>query len=257
MEQVELGTSMSGNEVGQKDSAGSTPKNRKVTGRPRRLTLDQVLEAARAIGLEGLTMSAVARRLKVPMPVLYGYISGRDELVRLVTAEVSRETASAHDTGQHWSVYVAQTAVALHSFLTGPGQLVAYFLSGGLGPEVELDRAESWLEKMTGSGFAICEALNIQRQMGEIVVGGAVTVLHARALEVAGRPFADSACTIIGARKDELPLLATEREFFARREPVWHRTLVCFIRDLCAHRGETLDEAALSEIFEGSVRLPA
>lgn len=199
-------------------------------------------------------MSAVARRLGVPMAVLYGYISGRDELVRLVTAEVSREAASVNDEGQHWSVYVAQTAVALHSFFTGPGQLVAYFLSGGLGPEVELDRAESWLEKMTGCGFAARDALVIQRQMGEIVVGGAVTALHSRALDAAGRPFEAAALTIIEARANEVPLLAADREPFAHREPVWHQTLLSLIGSLCIRRGEAFDEGALLEIFRGSVR---
>ena len=58
----------------------------KTAGRPRRLTTEQVLETAIAIGLEGLTMSAVARRLGVSITVLYGYVSSREELVRLAAS---------------------------------------------------------------------------------------------------------------------------------------------------------------------------
>jgi len=222
---------------------------RKATGRPRRLTLDQVLEAAHAVGLENLTMSAVARQLGVKMPVLYGYVASRDELVRLVAARANRESAYVADVGQHWSVYIAQVAVGLYSFFIGPGQLVSYFLSGGLGPEVELDRAEVWLEKMTQSGFTAREAVIIQRQMGEIVVGGAVTFLHARALEAAGRPFRPSAIEAIQTRADELPLLAAQQDLFAQREVVWHQTLLVFITSLADRTGEILDQSAIMKLL--------
>jgi AcrR family transcriptional regulator len=215
------------------------PSARRPSGRPRRLTLDQVIDAARAVGLENLTLSAVARRLGVSMTVLYGYIANREELVRLAAAQVNRETAAVRDEGQHWSTFIAQVASALYAFLTGPGHL-AHFLAGGLGPEVELDRAEAWLEKMTRSGFDAKAALIIHRQVGEIVVGGAVTALHARAMERAGRPYRQAALNAINTRPETTPLLAAEQQLFATREPVWQRTLMVFIAELAARRGEEL-----------------
>ena len=67
-----------------KASAKVPPKSRTV-GRPRRLSTEQVLQAGLDIGLERLTMSAVARHLGVRITVLYGYVSNRDELVRLAS----------------------------------------------------------------------------------------------------------------------------------------------------------------------------
>ena len=93
----------------------------KTAGRPRRLTTEQVLETAIAIGLEGLTMSAVARRLGVSITVLYGYVSSREELVRLAASYALEQHQYPEDDGQHWSVYVAQYAVVLEGLLTGPG----------------------------------------------------------------------------------------------------------------------------------------
>lgn len=102
----------------------------KTAGRPRRLTTEQLLETAIAIGLEGLTMSAVARRLGVSITVLYGYVSSREELVRLAASYALEQHQYPEDDGQHWSVYVAQYAVVLEGLLTGPGQLIGQFFGG-------------------------------------------------------------------------------------------------------------------------------
>lgn len=57
---------------------------------PARISLPAVLAGARAIleeeGPEALTMRALARRLKVQPPSLYGYVESRDALIRLLIA---------------------------------------------------------------------------------------------------------------------------------------------------------------------------
>ena len=223
----------------------ATGAGRKVIGRPRRLTLVQIVEAAQAVGLENLTMRAVANRLGVSTAVLYGYIAGRDELVSLAAARITDEVLVIHDTGQHWSVYTAQTARMLYKVLTGPGQLVSHYLSGALGPEVEIDRAEAWLEKLTACGFSAEHASLIHRQVGEIVIGGAVTVLHLRALDLRERPFSPTAITAIDKRSNDNPLLASVRHTFAQRKQVWQSTLLTLLEGLAATRGEALDRAAI------------
>jgi AcrR family transcriptional regulator len=230
-----------------KMSSRHDASDRKPTGRPRRLTLEQVVDAALALGLERLSMSAVARSLGVSMTVLYGYISSREELVRLAATQLNRKTALVINEGQHWSIYIAQVAVTLASFLNEPGHL-AHYLSGGFGPEVEIDRAESWLEKMTCCGFTAAEAVIIHRQVGEIVVGGAVSDLHARALERAGRPYREAALSAMAARQGTIPLLASEQDTFAGREPVWPRTLLLLLEKLAEARGEMLDREAIGDI---------
>lgn len=58
------------------------------------LSRDEVVEAsiavARAKGLEGLTMRAVATALDVTPMALYHYVEGKDELVQLVVEAVTR-----------------------------------------------------------------------------------------------------------------------------------------------------------------------
>lgn len=216
-------------------------KGRRV-GRPRRLTIDQVLDAGLALGLDSLTMGAVAERLGVTITVLYSYVSNRDELVRLVAARASQTHDFPSDNGQHWTLYVAGHAVALFELLTGPGQLVAQYFAGGLGPEVELDRAEAWLEALTRRGFSTRDALLLQRQMGEIVIGGAVTELHARSLQAGGLGFEEAANRAIAKREQvELPLLKSEQASFSKRRPIWTRTLALLLETVALQRGESFD----------------
>lgn len=224
------------------------PKTR-VLGRPRRLTLPQIITAALEIGLENLTMTAVAKRLGVSGTVLYGYISNRDELVRLVASQLVQGDAQAVDRGQPWSVYVAEAAAALHLTLTGPGKLLAHFLTGGLGAEVEIDRTETWLEKMTSAGFAVDEALTIYRRMGEIVIGAAIIMLQTRALDQMGRPFGQTALKALDARGGELPLLASEKARFAARAPVWQQSVVELIERVAVKRGENADMEPVQRVF--------
>lgn len=219
-------------------------------GRPRRLTLEQVLDAGLALGLDGLTMGAVADRLGVTITVLYGYVSGREELVRLAAARAAQDHDFPADAGQHWTLYVAGHAAALFSLLTGPGQLVAQYFAGGLGPEVELDRAEAWLEALAARGFHPRESLRLQRQMGEIVIGGAVTLMHMRSFEAAGGPFEEAAIRAMAKREEgEIPLLLSEHSMFSKREPVWQSTLALLLEAVATDRGEAFDRQAVMRVL--------
>ena len=81
--------------------AGAQPTGRRA-GRPRRLTLDQILDAGLAIGLDNnLTMAAVAERLGVSATVLYGYVSGREELIRFASARAAMDHDFPNDEGQY------------------------------------------------------------------------------------------------------------------------------------------------------------
>ena len=195
-------------------------------------------------------MSAVAERLGVPITVLYGYVANKDEMVRLAAARAAQGHQFPADEGQHWTVYVASHAMALFDLLIGPGQLISQYFAGGLGPEVELDRAEAWLEGMTRHGFDPTAALLLHRQMGEIVIGGAVTVLHGRSLETAGTKFEDIAKRAINSRADtEIPLLRSAQATFSRRVPLWPRTLVQLLEAAAAERGEAFDRQPVLSVL--------
>ncbi|MCC2603143.1 TetR/AcrR family transcriptional regulator C-terminal domain-containing protein [Sphingopyxis yananensis] len=206
------------------------------------MTIDQVLEAGMALGLENLTMGGVAAKLGVRITVLYGYVANKDELVRLVAMRASRDVVFPKDQQQDWQTYAVQHGQSLFSLLTGSGQLISQYFSGGLGPELEMDRMEAWLEFMTGRGFCAEEALRLYRQLGGVVVGGAVTHLHLAALSKGGTSFAQAAARTLAKRgANQVPHLASVYDDFARHAPVWESSFLALLKQVSAERGEAKD----------------
>ncbi len=54
-------------------------------GRPPRISRDHIVDAACELGIQNLTMAAVAERLGVTHQSLYGWVQDRDELIDLVS----------------------------------------------------------------------------------------------------------------------------------------------------------------------------
>lgn len=216
---------------------------KKGAGRPRRLTIDQILEAAQAIGLDGLTMGAVADKLGVRVTLLYGYVANKEELVRLVAARVSTGSPFPQDIGQSWQAYVMDHGSVLYELLTGPGQLIAQYFAGGLGPEVELDRIEAWLEVLVGRGLNADQALSLYRQTGEIIIGAAVTALHISAVNQSGVSFQEASRQAMEKRgKDQPPLLTSVYSSFLEQKPMWQQSILALLKVATAERGEIKSE---------------
>ena len=60
-------------------------------GRPPRLSRDHIVDAACELGIENLTMAALAERLGVTHQSLYGWVQDRDELIDLVSDRIIRQ----------------------------------------------------------------------------------------------------------------------------------------------------------------------
>jgi AcrR family transcriptional regulator len=69
-------------------------------GAPRSLTVDQIVDTALTItresGLDGLTMTVLAERLKVGVMTLYSYFRGRDELLDAMGQRAALELYETH-----------------------------------------------------------------------------------------------------------------------------------------------------------------
>lgn len=219
---------------------------RKRPGRPRLLSTEQVLDAAIELGLEGLTMATLAKRLGVSPGMIYGYVANREELIELASERVGKDYDYPLDTGQHWTVYAAENAVAWFRFFTGPGEFLMRYLNGQSGPASEIDRTTFWLAAMRDRGFEPERALLLQRQMGEIVMGGALTQVRNRSLQDVGEQLS-SALAARGADEDYegLRIYAV-----AAQEPVWHISLIELLRAAALEREEAFDAHAVGEILK-------
>ena len=214
-------------------------------GRPRRLTVHQVLDSALELGLEGLSMSRLAEHLGVGIATLYRYVSNRDELIRMAAARKARGHRYPDDEGQHWSAYVMDYAHAVYDSLAGESQLITCFIDGGLGPEVEIETADGFVAALAARGFALNEAMQLMRSVGQIVVGAAAASAHVRAINATGATLGSVTRRALAHRgEDEVPTLRRCADAYADETSMidWKPAVERVLRSVAAERGEQLSK---------------
>jgi AcrR family transcriptional regulator len=156
-----------------KDRGDAKERSAKAMGRPRRLTLRAVMEAASKIGLEELSISGLAARLGVGVATIYTYVESRDELLRLVAVQRAWRPHLL-ETNQHWSEVVRAHAAGIFALFSGEPELLAQVVSGALGPEEELDEIENFLKLLVARGFTSEAAFMLYRAASQIGIGAAI-----------------------------------------------------------------------------------
>ncbi len=146
---------------------------RRAIGRPRSIDRDKILAAAHRLGLENLTMRAIADELGVTTQALYNHIGGRRELLVLLANDYSELFELDVDDGASWQVWLAEFATSLRGHLqTHPG-LAASVVTEGPATPAALQFVERTVAKLRASGFNAMAALRAYRIVLEFVVGWA------------------------------------------------------------------------------------
>jgi len=182
-------------------------------GRPRALTLDDVLEAAIDVGLAGVNIVAVAAKLGVATGTIYNYVSSRDELVRLAAARRSTRPV-IEDAGEPWPDLIRNHARRAFDLLVAEPQLLIQHMQGDMGPDIHLDYIESVLAALVRRGFTVSEAFRLNACVDTIVFGAATRATYTRVLE--DRPHGYEGAIRRGLaqhRLDELPNIRACPEF--------------------------------------------
>jgi len=99
---------------------------RERRGRPAKLTNQQILDAACAIGLPNLTLGGVAKALGVSVAALYHYFKDRDELAEFVANTIIVDyPLPADGTGDwfHWAHTFAHSQKAIYEKFPGLAQV--------------------------------------------------------------------------------------------------------------------------------------
>ncbi|WP_127151908.1 TetR/AcrR family transcriptional regulator [Streptomyces lydicus] len=109
-------------------SAARSPR----PGRPAMIDRDGIVAAALEMDQDGLTMQAVARRLGVATSALYRWVGGREELLDLVSAELSRRIVPRREpTEADWHDWLAELAHAIRRVFGAVPGFAARALTGG------------------------------------------------------------------------------------------------------------------------------
>ncbi|WP_028244667.1 TetR/AcrR family transcriptional regulator C-terminal domain-containing protein [Pseudoclavibacter soli] len=169
-------------------------------GRPRRIDTDDIVRAGCEIGLQNLSLNAVAARLGVTAAALYRHIDGRWGLERLVgeriLADLTITDDPTHDSAQH----LLSFALQLRQFVLRHAGLGTYlqtlFPRGASGRQLLADE----IAALQRRGYAADAAMVLSSTIANVVIGSAA----AEQLQAERREGLDA------ARKDALAQLRSD-----------------------------------------------
>jgi AcrR family transcriptional regulator len=166
-------------------SFGDRPK----IGRPAKLDRSMIARAAFEVGLDRVTMKAVAERLGVSVPGLYHHVEGRDDLMRLGAEYSAAQIEVPVDRGQHWTAWLLEWARYSHDAFVAQPALLGQFLNGSLGLERMVTHVDAVVGVLTRQGFTPVEAADAYDAVSECALGAAVTEIRRTESARAGRPI--------------------------------------------------------------------
>jgi len=179
----------------------------KRPGRPRRMTLDAVVDAASELGAERVEMTSVAERLGVGVATLYRYVRDRDHLVRLVTARRSRHEKIS-DRGQSWQDALREHAAIVFEMYRAWPQLIGHITTASIDDEADTSNAEGLITILVDRGFTPADALNLYYEIHAVVLGAAVGWAYRQALDTRTGGYEAMVRHAAAARgREELPTL--------------------------------------------------
>ena len=146
---------------------------KRSAGRPPRVTRDQVVEAACAIGLESVAMGSVARKLGVGVATLYGHVDSREHLVGLAAKRLASRHGIA-DVGQDWQDAIREHARRSFAVYRDNPRLIVQLIDGSLGDLADSEHSDALLAILIARGLPPREALALFLETNQIVIGAAV-----------------------------------------------------------------------------------
>lgn len=210
-------------------------------GRPPRLTLEAVLDAAEAIGIAEVTMRGLARHLDVGLATLYRYVSDRDALVRLLSGRAGY-CRPPPDRGQPWPAVVTGYARSIHSALVAQPALLDAYVQGTLTAALEIEFVDDFLAALGRRGFTPAQALALYHDMSLIVIGAAVVEAHVAAIQARGETIGQHVQAALAQRDaSELAHLRAVHRTYAdpRARTPWQRALKHLLAGVAARRSES------------------
>src|SRR3954468_2390760 len=161
-------------------------------GRPPRISRAMIAEAAHELGLEGLTLKAVADHLGVSVAALYHHVSGKDDLMRIAAAESTRAIPLPVDHGQGWAQWLLDWAHYNREVFSAQPGLLGQYLEGAIPPESVMHNLEAILAVLVREGFSVDDANAAYELVSTCALGFVVASMWERSIsrgekDLAGR----------------------------------------------------------------------
>ncbi len=182
--------------------------DRPKIGRPARIDRAMIARAAHEIGLERVTMKAVADRLGVSVPGLYHHVQGRDDLMRLGAEYGAAQLHVPVDRNQHWAAWLLEWARYSHDAFVAQPALLGQFLNGSLGVDRMVTHVDAVIGVLSRQGFSPIEAVDAYEIVSDCALGSAVGRIRQAEAARSGRPVAAEYLRILATEPpDALPNL--------------------------------------------------
>lgn len=190
-------------------------------GRPALIDTDAITRAGRNIGLEHLSMNAVAAELGVSATALYRHVANRWELERLVGESLLSGLHLHHDPHHTATQHLLSFALQLRSFTLGHPGLAAYIRT--LFPRGETSRSlmTREIQVLVQRGYQPDVSIMIHAAVASIAIGLVAGEEEQRGREAGLVQQQEAAIAVVEAdptlarARTVLPDLAPERYFRA------------------------------------------
>jgi AcrR family transcriptional regulator len=167
-----------------------------------------IAEAAHELGLEGLTLRAVADHLDVSIAALYHHVSGKDDLMRLAAEHSVAQISIPQDRGQHWAVWLHEWATYNRDIFLAQPPLLAQYVDGAIPAEVIVPNVDRILGVLVRQGFGLLDANAAYELVTACALGAAVATTRERVAAESGRTLRAMYADVLDSRgPDELPHL--------------------------------------------------
>jgi AcrR family transcriptional regulator len=222
------------------------PDERRKVGRPARLDRAMIAQAAHEVGLDRITMKAVADRLGVSVPGLYHHVQGREDLMRLAAEYSASQIQVPVDHGQHWSEWLLEWAQYMHGAFVAQPELLNQFLHRSIGVERMVTHVDAMLALLLRAGFDPHDAMDAYVLVSQCAVGAAVHDLREAEGAREGRPDIVEYHRAISMRPpEELPSLrALANTPRVHPRPTFEERIATVLIGIAVQRGEPWEPIA-------------
>jgi len=165
--------------------ASGRPRGR--VGRPARIDRVAIADAVLEVGLDGISMKAVADHLGVSVQGLYHHVRNRRELLVLAAERSISRLSAPEDCGQHWDEWLREWARHVYlSFVEEP-EVLSQYLTGALRWEPMVSVVDSVIQVLGRAGFDPHDAMNAFNTVARYAIGAAAHELRDRGAAAEGR----------------------------------------------------------------------
>lgn len=225
-------------------------------GRPASVQIEQILDAAIAIGLGQVTLRRVAQKLGVGVATLYRYVSGRDELVRMASFRLalSRQDAIFRGDGPtHWAEIACAYAESLVAVFSAQPQLIGELAAGRLPAETEIIFLEPFLARLSEAGVDVAEGMRLHNAVAMLAIGAAAGSAASQAVGGSAAMVASMQRALEATDSETYPHVARGLASYGAGERAhWRAALLPMLRGFAQARGETLPEVLCDSLGFGT-----